>query len=91
MVGMTLRENGFLGVAEMLGNLDLNGGRIIEFPTVLNVRLFGISKMKTAKTVAGHLKLLVHLSKLRWFRKSDAIKPSLPAERLKTVSGNPAD
>ncbi|CAN5178773.1 hypothetical protein BH20ACI2_BH20ACI2_03280 [soil metagenome] len=91
MVGMTLRENGFLGVAEMLGNLDLNGGRIIEFPTVLNVRLFGISKMKTAKTVAGHLKLLAHLSKLRWFRKSDAIESSLPAERLKTVSGNPAD
>ncbi len=91
VAGMRLRENGFLGVAEMLGQLDLSGGRIIEFPTILNVRLFGISKMKTAKTVAGHLKLLTHLSGLRWFRKSDAIKTSLPAERLNAVSSNPAE
>ncbi len=91
IAGLTLRENGFLGLAEMLGILDLNGGRVVEFPTVLSVRLFGISKMKTAKTIAGHLKLLTHLAGSRWFRKSNAIRPSLPAERLNTVSGNPAD
>ncbi len=70
MVGVPLRESGFLGVAEMLGRLDLRGGKIVEFPTVLEVRLFGISKMKTAQTILGHLKLLSHLTKLRWFRKS---------------------
>ena len=69
MVGTNLRESGFLGVAEMLGKLDLRGGTIVEFPTVLEVRLFGISKMKTAKTIVGHLKLLSHLTKLRWLRK----------------------
>lgn len=85
---MELRESGFLGVAEMLGRLDLSGGKIVEFPAVLEVRLFGISKMKTAKTVVGHLRLLSLLSKLRIFRKSDAIKPSIPTEKLKVVSEN---
>ena len=88
MVDMELRESGFLGVAEMLGRLDLRGGNIVEFPAVLEVRLFGISKMKTAKTVVGHLKLLSYLSKLRWFRKSASIKPSIPTEKLKIVSEN---
>ena len=91
LAGMELTHTGFLGLAEMIGNLDLSGGRIVEFPTVLSVRLFGISKMKTAKTIAGHLKMLSHLAGARWFRKSAAIKPSLPSETLKIVSGNPAD
>ncbi len=86
--GMTLRESGFLGIAEMLGQLDLSGGKIVEFPSVLEVRLFGISKMKTAKTVFGHLKLLSHLTKLRWFRKSPPIETSLAKEKLKVVSEN---
>ena len=91
MADMKLNESGFLGLAEMVGNLDLSGGRIVEFPTVLSVRLFGISKMNTVKTIAGHLRMLSHLAGARWFRKSAAIKPSLPAETFKTISGNPAD
>ena len=89
--GCRLRESGFLGVAEMLGRLDLNGGRIVEFPAVLEVRLFGISKMKTAHTILGHFKLLSHLIKMRWFRKTDAIKPSLAKEKLKIVSENSSE
>ena len=81
MVGLPLRESGFLGVAEMLGRLDLRGGKIVEFPAVLEVRFFGISKMKTAKTIVGHLKLLSHLTKLRWFRKSEPIKHFFSAKR----------
>jgi hypothetical protein len=64
----------------MLGKLDLSGGNIIEYPTVLEVRLFGISKMKTARTIFGHLGLLTELSKFRWFRKNSPIKSSLPLE-----------
>ncbi len=86
--GIHLRESGFLGIAEMLGRVDLGGGKIVEFPAVLEVRLFGISKMKTVKTIAGHLKLLTYLSKLRWFRKSDTIETSLPKEKLKTASSS---
>jgi polysaccharide deacetylase family protein (PEP-CTERM system associated) len=88
---MELREDGFLGLAEMIGNLDFSGGRVVEFPTVLSVRLFGFSKMKTLKTVAGHLKLLAYLSQQRWFRKTNTIRSSIPAETLTTASGNPSD
>lgn len=83
VVNLPIEENGFLGVAEMLGRLDLSGGKIIEFPTVLEVRLFGFSKMKTVRTIFGHLKLLSKLSKMHWFGKSDAIKTSLQKENLK--------
>lgn len=79
---LELTENGFLGVAEMLGRVDLAGGKIVEFPTVLEVRLFGISKMKTAKTVVGHLALLKRLLSARFFGKSDAIQPSLRKKEL---------
>ena len=80
LLGLHLTETGFLGVAEMLGKLDLSGGKIVEFPSVLEVRLFGISKMKTARTIVGHLSLLANLSKVRWFRKSEPIKPSITLE-----------
>ena len=83
-VDLELTESGFLGVAEMLGRVDLAGGKIVEFPTVLEVRLFGFSKMKTAKTVAGHLRLLTRLAKSRFFGNSNAIQPSLRKKELLT-------
>jgi polysaccharide deacetylase family protein (PEP-CTERM system associated) len=66
LADLEIKENGFLGVAEMLGKLDLSGGKIAEYPAVLEVRLFGFSKMKTARTIIGHLKLLSYLLRLRW-------------------------
>jgi polysaccharide deacetylase family protein (PEP-CTERM system associated) len=56
---------GFLGVAEMLGWLDLHGSRIVEFPTTLEVRMIGRSKMKVFRTILGHLALLARLAILR--------------------------
>jgi polysaccharide deacetylase family protein (PEP-CTERM system associated) len=86
VVDLPIQEKGFLGVAEMLGRLDLKGGKIIEYPAVLEVRLFGFSKMKTARTVFGHLKLLSRLAKTRVFGKSEAIETSLPTENLEVIS-----
>ena len=65
--GLELREHGFLGTAELVGRLSLNGSRIVEHPATLNVRIFGESKMKTCRTIAGHLRLLGRLvrAKLR--------------------------
>ncbi len=83
---MPLEEKGFLGVAEMLGRLNLNGGKIVEYPAVLEVRLFGFSKMKTARTIFGHLKLLSKLSKLRLFGNTEIIKNSLQKEKLEIIS-----
>lgn len=53
-----LEHNGFLGVAEMLVRLLRRGGTVREFPTMLESRLLGASKMKTLKTIFGHLGLL---------------------------------
>jgi polysaccharide deacetylase family protein (PEP-CTERM system associated) len=81
VVDLPIEEKGFLGVAEMLGKLDLRGGKIIEYPAVLEVRLFGFSKMKTARTIFGHLKLLSRLSQERLFGKSELIETSLSKEK----------
>lgn len=58
---LELRESGFLGVAEMLVLLDREGKRIVEHPAVLEVRLLGHSKMKLARTIGGHLRLLARM------------------------------
>ena len=62
---LSLTKSGFLGIAEMLGRLDLQEGKIVEHPTVLDVRLFGRSKMKIARTIAGHVGLLLRLLAMR--------------------------
>lgn len=85
VIDLPLDESGFLGVAEMLGRLDLAGGRIVEYPAVLEVRLFGFSKMKTARTIFGHLKLLSRLSKSRLFGKNRPIRTSLTTDDASVV------
>ena len=84
---LSVRDGGFLGVAELLGRLDLDGGRIVECPAVLEVRLLGRSKMKTVRTIFGHLGLLMRLSVARMTRTErmppgvSAPRPPLPAEK----------
>jgi glycosyltransferase involved in cell wall biosynthesis len=85
VVDLPIEEKGFLGVAEMLGKLDLRGGKIVEYPAVLEVRLFGFSKMKTARTVFGHLRLLSKLGRERAFGKSETIKTSLSIEKTTPI------
>lgn len=86
MLDIEPEELGFHGVPEMLGLLDLKGGKIVEFPTVLAVRLFGASKMKTLKTIAGTVKLLSRLALMRVFGKTTPIRPSTSSERLLPAS-----
>lgn len=86
MVNINPTAPGFHGVPEMLGLLDLEGGKIVEFPTVLAVRLFGASKMNTLKTIVGTIKLLSHLAMLRFFGKSRTIQPSLSPAELTPVA-----
>lgn len=82
-VNLPIIEKGFLGVAEMLGRLDLRGGKIVEHPAILEVRLFGFSKMKTLRTIFGHLKLLSSLLKIRF----DGRKNSLETKPIKEIAG----
>jgi len=69
VVDLPLRERGFLGVAEMIGLLVLRGGRVVEYPTVLQVRILGRSKLPKVRTIAGHLALLGRLAWLRISRR----------------------
>jgi polysaccharide deacetylase family protein (PEP-CTERM system associated) len=55
MEAMVLRDERFVGVTELLSQIDRAGGRIAECPAVMEVRLLGSSKMKTLKTIFGHL------------------------------------
>lgn len=65
VAGIELKERGYLGVAEMVGLLDLGGSGIREFPAMLEVRMIGRSKMKVVKTIAGHLRLYARLIALK--------------------------
>ncbi|MSR38971.1 MAG: glycosyltransferase [Planctomycetes bacterium] len=53
-----LLHGDFLGMAEMLVRLLRRGGVVCEYPTLLEARLLGVSKMKTLRTVRGHIALL---------------------------------
>ncbi len=58
---MTLRYEGFVGITEILSQLDMSGRGVVECPAVMEVRLLGHSKMSNLKTIRGHLALLAHL------------------------------
>jgi glycosyltransferase involved in cell wall biosynthesis len=65
---LKLKRPGFLGVAELIGKLDLQGSAIVECPARLSTRVHGVSKMKTAQVSGGHLHLLAELLVLRVWR-----------------------
>ena len=65
---LELRHSGFLGVAELLARTDLAGRGIVEYPTTLEVRVLGQSKMKVFWTILGHLSLMADLARLRLSR-----------------------
>lgn len=55
VMDITLRNERFVGIMEILSRLDARGGRIVECPAVMEVRLLGRSKMKVLKTIWGHV------------------------------------
>jgi polysaccharide deacetylase family protein (PEP-CTERM system associated) len=81
VIGLPVKAGGFLGVAEMLGLLDLSGGSIVECPAALEVRLLGRSKMKIVRTMAGHLRLLARLAAAR-YRRRGLVGPAQTASIL---------
>jgi Domain of unknown function (DUF3473)/Glycosyl transferase family 2 len=58
---LTLRDERYVGITEILSSLDMQGSKIVEYPAVLEVRLLGQSKMKILKTIGGHLQLVRYL------------------------------
>lgn len=79
VLDLQLQEPGYLGVVEALALLDLKGGRIREFPTTLQVRILGQSKMKVARTVVGHLNNLRRFWRMRrLLHRNQALAVPLP-------------
>lgn len=58
VLDLPVSRGGFVGIVELLWQLDRRGGRIVECPAVLTVRTTGQSKMRTARTAVAHLQLL---------------------------------
>jgi polysaccharide deacetylase family protein (PEP-CTERM system associated) len=65
ILDLPLNETGFLGTAELAAQLCLHDRVIVEHPAVLEVRLFGASKMKTLRTIRSHLRLLARMATQR--------------------------
>jgi glycosyltransferase involved in cell wall biosynthesis len=61
VVDIELRNQRFVGITEILSRLDKKGGRIVEYPAIMEVRLLGSSKMKILKTIWGHVVLMAQL------------------------------
>jgi glycosyltransferase involved in cell wall biosynthesis len=74
-----IRLPGFLGISELLARVDLAGGRIVEFPTTLEVRVLGISKMRVARTIVGHLGFFLRLVRHRLSRRTGLATAELDA------------
>ncbi len=87
VAGIQVRRGGFVGVAEMLAQLERAGGRIVEHPAVLESRLLGHSKMRVLRTAVGHLVLMLRLARWR-FTGSD--RPALPDSPLRGNHGTSA-
>lgn len=87
VANLPVREGGFLGVVEMLGLLDLAGGRIVECPAVLEVRLLGRSKMKILRTMGGHLRVLARMALARLLGTGRLARPGdQPGEPARALS-----
>jgi hypothetical protein len=72
-VALEVQRPGFLGVAELIARLDLAGRRVVEYPTTLEVRVLGHSNMKVARTVWGHLGLLLDVAWARLSRNGTSV------------------
>jgi hypothetical protein len=65
ILNLDLKQSDFLGIAELIGKLDLQGSTIVECPARLEGRVLGASKMKVVRGIAGHLYLLGQLIAMR--------------------------
>lgn len=62
---LQIQHGNFLGVVELFSLLDARGSLIAEHPATLEVRMLGRSKMKTLRTILGHLQLMGGIARRR--------------------------
>jgi glycosyltransferase involved in cell wall biosynthesis len=82
VTNLVLRENGYPGVAEIIGILDLSGFKVAEYPITLTSRMAGESKLKIMNTIIGQLRVLRRLLWVRLFQRDERpLKPELVRRR----------
>ena len=59
VVDIPLRHNGFVGIAELVCELDRRGEKVVECPATLDIRTTGQSKMRVLRAGWAHLQLIV--------------------------------
>ena len=62
---LELKNEGFVGVAELLWKVVDEGGRVAEHPVVLRSRVAGQSKMRVVRAGLGHLRLIARIVRTR--------------------------
>jgi dolichol-phosphate mannosyltransferase len=78
-------QGGFVGIVELLWQLDQHGARIAEAPALLKVRTTGQSKMRLARTILAHGRLLMRAAGQRFFGRAESPRVgSLPETQLVT-------
>lgn len=75
IVDLSVGNPGFVGIVELLWNLDRRGGRIVEHPAILKTRRVGQSKMRVAQATLAHLGLLARAASTRLFARPCRRKP----------------
>lgn len=58
VVDVSLRHNGFVGIAELVCELDRRGEKVVECPATLDIRTTGQSKMRILRAGWAHLRLI---------------------------------
>ena len=58
VVDVPLRHDGFVGIAELVCELDRRGEKVVECPATLDIRTTGQSKMRVLRAGWAHLKLI---------------------------------
>lgn len=67
VVGVPLRNSGFVGIAELVCELDRRGEKVVEAPATLDVRTTGQSKMRVLRAGWAHLRLICRTGLSRMF------------------------
>lgn len=62
IIDLSLENDGFSGVAELLWKVERQGGRIVECPATLDVRRYGQSKIRLVQVIWGHIWLLAKVA-----------------------------
>lgn len=79
VANIPLREPGFVGIAELVCQLDARGAKVVECPAILDVRTTGQSKMRVLRAGWAHLRLILRTGLARLFGRRPA-----PAHQLQT-------